>query len=252
MLAAERHEKIVRVVLERGSARVAELSRLCGVTEETIRRDLDRLEASGRLRRSHGGAVGVQTPPETPYFEREMLSVEEKRNIARLALEFIEPGERIILDASTTAWHMASMMPDITLTVLTNSINVAKELSVKEKMEVICTGGVLSPLSLSFVGPLAERSLERYYVNKAFLSCKGLHPEKGVSESNEDQARVKSKMIEQADEVFLLADSSKIGVQAFTRVASWEAIRKVVTDAEAPADFVAQLSGLGIEVIQIE
>ncbi|MDF2714942.1 MAG: DeoR family transcriptional regulator [Paenibacillus sp.] len=217
MLVAERYEKIVQLVGERGSIRVSELSELCDVTEETIRRDLDRLEQAGRLRRSHGGAVSVkEQQPEIPYFEREVTHAEEKRRIAQEAVKLISPMERILLDASTTAWYMAANLPDIPLTVLTNSIKVATELAGKDKIEVISTGGILASRSLSYVGPLAERSLEAYHVDKVFLSCKGVHLERGISESNELQARLKQKMIGMADRVILLADSSKFGVQAFT------------------------------------
>ncbi len=140
MLVAERYDKIVSLVNERGSIRVSELSELCGVTEETIRRDLDRLEQQGKLRRSHGGAVSVkETQAETPYFEREVMHQEEKKRIAKAAVARIEPHDRIALDASSTAWYMASILPDVPLTVLTNSIKVALELSSKEKIEVIST-----------------------------------------------------------------------------------------------------------------
>jgi DeoR family L-fucose operon activator len=245
MLVAERYEKIVQLVNDRGSIRVTELSELCEVTEETIRRDLDRLESAGRLRRSHGGAVSVKDLPpaqsEVPYAEREILNSEEKLRIAEEAVRRIEPKDRILLDASTTAWYMARSLPDIPLTVLTNSIKVATELAAKEKIDVISTGGLLAQRSLSFVGPLAERTLDGYYVDKLFFSCKGVHPERGVSESNELQARVKQKMIDRADQVILLADSSKFGIQAFTHVAGWDQIDAIVTDRKLPSEIRGRL-----------
>ncbi|WP_248924249.1 DeoR/GlpR family DNA-binding transcription regulator [Paenibacillus hamazuiensis] len=247
MLAAERYEKIVQLVNERGSIRVTELSELCRVAEETIRRDLDRLEAAGRLRRSHGGAVSIKEQPpvqaEVPYAKREIQNSEEKRRIAEEAIVRIEPNDRILLDASTTAWYMARSLPDIPLTVLTNSIKVAMELAAKEKIDVISIGGLLAQRSLSFVGPLAERVLDDYYVDKLFFSCKGVHPERGVSESSELQARVKQKMIERADRTILLADSSKFGVQAFTHVAEWDQIDAVVTDRNLSSDMRGRLEG---------
>lgn len=245
MLVAERYEKIVQLVNERGSIRVTELSELCGVTEETIRRDLDRLEAAGRLRRSHGGAVSVKDLPATqleiPYAEREIQNAEEKLRIAEEAVSRICAEDRILLDASTTAWYMARSLPDIPLTVLTNSIRVATELAAKEKIDVISTGGLLAQRSLSFVGPLAERTLDGYYVDKLFFSCKGVHPERGVSESSELQARVKQKMIDRADQVILLADSSKFGVQAFTHVADWSKIDAIVTDRRLSSDIRSRM-----------
>ncbi|SDX14816.1 DeoR/GlpR family DNA-binding transcription regulator [Paenibacillus sp. CF384] len=246
MLVAERYERIVGLVNERGSIRVTELSELCQVTEETIRRDLDRLEQAGRLRRSHGGAVSVkdlpQQQPEIPYAEREITHAEEKKRIAQEAVQLIRPKDRILLDASSTAWYMASYLPDFPLTVLTNSIKVATELSSKERIEVISTGGLLAQRSLSFVGPLAERSLDLYHVDKVFLSCKGVHLDRGISESNELQARIKQKMIGMADEVVLLADASKFGVQAFTHVADMSDINRIITDQRLPQETRLQLA----------
>jgi DeoR family L-fucose operon activator len=252
MLVAERYDKIVQLVNERGSIRVTALSELCQVTEETIRRDLDRLEQAGRLRRSHGGAVSVKDQqPEVPYFEREVTQAEEKKRIAEEAVKLIKPKDRILLDASTTAWYMAASMPDIPLTVLTNSIKVAMELSGKEKIEVISTGGILASRSLSYVGPLAERSLDAYHVDKAFFSCKGVHLERGISESNELQARIKHKMLGMADQVILLADSSKFGVQAFTHVAELGDVHAIITDRRLPEDLLAQLQDKRIPVTTV-
>jgi DeoR/GlpR family transcriptional regulator of sugar metabolism len=253
MLVAERYEKIVQLVNENGSMRVTELSELCGVTEETIRRDLDRLEAAGRLRRSHGGAVSIKDlallrGAETPHAEREVAHAEEKRRIAEEAVGRIRPGERILLDASTTAWYMARRLPDMHLTVLTNSIHVATALAVKEKIQVISTGGLLAQRSLSYVGPLAERSLEAYHVDKLFFSCKGVHVERGISESNELQARVKQTMLGIADEAILLADSSKFGVQAFTQVATLSDVDGIITDAKLDPDILRALREKGIAV----
>lgn len=252
MLVAERYEKIVQLVNERGSMRVSELSELFQVTEETIRRDLDRLEQAGRLRRSHGGAVSVkEQQPEIPYFEREITHVAEKKRIAQEAIKLIEPQDRILLDASTTAWYMALNIPDISLTVLTNSIKVATELSSKEKIEVIATGGLLAQRSLSFVGPLAERSLDAYHVDKAFLSCKGVHLYRGISESNEMQARIKQKMIGMADQVVLLADSSKFGIQAFTRVAELNQVDIIITDRNIPQEMLNGLREIPLSVTTV-
>ncbi len=254
MLVAERYEKIVSLVNERGSIRVSELSELCQVTEETIRRDLDRLEQSGRLRRSHGGAVSVKDMPqhpEIPYALREITHADEKKRIALEAIKRIQPKDRILLDASSTAWYMASDLPDIPLTVLTNSIKVATELSNKEKIEVISTGGILAQRSLSFVGPLAERSLDAYHVDKVLLLCKGVHLDRGISESNELQARIKERMIGMADEVVLLADSSKFGVQAFTHVADLAEVDVIITDRRISKETVDVLEDRGITVVTV-
>jgi DeoR/GlpR family transcriptional regulator of sugar metabolism len=143
---------------------------------------------------------------------------------------------------------MAARLPDIPLTVLTNSIKVATELSQKEKIEVIVIGGKLASNSLSFVGPLAERSLETYFVDKLFLSGKGVHLERGISESNELQARLKQQMIGIAERVFLLADSSKFGVTSFTHVTDLSRVDTVVTDRRISRETVDRLTELGIMV----
>lgn len=248
MLVAERHQKILELVNRNGSIRVTELSKICDVTEETIRRDLSILEKQGKLMRSHGGAVSVEGQRETPFFEREIMNVEEKKAIAKRAIEFISPGEKIILDASTTAWYMAGMIPDIPLTVITNSIRVVQKLSNKEHIEVISTGGVLTSRSMSFIGPMAEKHLDLYHANKVFISCKGVDT-KNISESNVHQAAVKQKMIDNSDEVYLLADYSKIGEKSLTVLASLDRVDYLITDKKVNKQFIEEIQGKDIRPI---
>jgi DeoR family transcriptional regulator, fructose operon transcriptional repressor len=232
VLVAERQRKIVELVNEKLSIRVTELSKIFSVTEETIRRDLEKLEKENLLMRSHGGAVSLEKDQsETSYLEREITNASEKKAIAVEAISLIEPGDQIVLDASTTAWYMAKELPDMPLTVLTNSIKVAIELSRKEQIKVISTGGTLLSQSLSYVGPLAERSLSMYHVNKAFLSCKGVHLEKGLSDFNELQALLKKQMMEIADETVLMVDSSKFGTRSFSQISPLSSIDTVITDS---------------------
>ncbi len=250
MLVGERQRMIVDLVNERKSVRVSELSKIFSVTEETIRRDLEKLEKEKKLTRSHGGAISIQTPNsvEIPYTVREATNVLEKRHIALEAVKHVKTGNKIILDASTTAWYMAKTLPDIPLTVLTNSIKVAMELSQKSKITVISTGGILLSKSLSYAGPLAESSLDDYYVDKAFISCKGLHLDRGISESDEQQSRIKQKMMKIADTVFLLMDYSKFGVQSFSRMGGLDQIDKIITDARVDRQFVRQLEEKGLDI----
>ncbi|MGE6718040.1 DeoR/GlpR family DNA-binding transcription regulator [Peribacillus frigoritolerans] len=233
MLVAQRHQKIVELVNERSSIRVTELSEIFSVTEETIRRDLEKLEKETKLKRSHGGAVSLQEDDSEIHFsERVITNVNEKKVIAYEAAKRIVEGDRIILDASTTAWYMSKALPNIPLTVITNSTKVVMELSKKEKIEVISTGGRLLSKSLSFVGPIAEKSLTMYHVNKTFLSCKGFHLEEGLSDSNEGQALLKKKMIERSDAVILMVDSSKFGKKAFSLIVPPSEVDEVITDKE--------------------
>ncbi|WP_375088569.1 DeoR/GlpR family DNA-binding transcription regulator [Peribacillus sp. RS7] len=233
MLVAQRHQKIVELVNERSSIRVTELSEIFSVTEETIRRDLEKLEKETKLIRSHGGAVSLQEDDSEIHFsERVITNVNEKKVIAYEAAKRVVEGDRIILDASTTAWYMSKALPNIPLTVITNSTKVIMELSKKEKIEVISTGGRLLSKSLSFVGPIAEKSLTMYHVNKTFLSCKGIHLEEGLSDSNEGQALLKKKMIERSDSVILMVDSSKFGKKAFSLIVPPSEVDEIITDVE--------------------
>lgn len=233
MLVVERQREIINRLGKDGSARVTELAKLFNVTEETIRRDLDRLEAEGKLVRSHGGAVCVQenSNPEIPYPLREISHVEEKISIARKAVERVIEGDTILLDASTSAWQMAQLLPDIRLTVVTNAIKVALALAEHTRTHIIVTGGALLPSSLSFVGPVAESFLSEYRVDKLFLSCKGVDFQRGLSESNELQAIMKKRMIGIADVRYLLVDHSKFQVNALTVFGNLENIDEVITDA---------------------
>lgn len=253
MLVAERQRKIVELVNQKTSIRVFELSRVFSVTEETIRRDLEKLEREAKIRRSHGGAVCINTgSSEIPYSEREITNVEEKKDIATQAAKQVGFGDRIILDASSSAWYMAKLLPDIPLTVLTNSIKVAVELSNKKKITVISTGGLVLPRSLSYVGPLSERSLDDYHVNKAFISCAGFHHKHGISDSNESQARVKKKMIEISDFVVAMIDHSKFGVRDFTQVASLDQIDQTITDLQADPTYIEKLKKSDVNVTQVK
>ncbi|SDK01465.1 DeoR/GlpR family DNA-binding transcription regulator [Sediminibacillus albus] len=253
MLVAERQQKIVELVNERKSIRVSELSRIFSVTEETIRKDLERLETEEKLSRSHGGAVSLPSDEslDLSFSEREITNVREKKEIAREAVKHVVVGDKIMLDASTTAWYMAKALPDIAITVLTNSIKVAMELSGRKEVTVISTGGTLMSKSLSYVGPLAEASLDTYHVNKAFISCKGLHLEKGISESDEQQARIKKKMMDNADTVFIMIDHSKFGVRAFSRLNGLEDIDHIITDSKVDPSSVQQLADKSLKLIKV-
>ncbi|TRZ38090.1 DeoR/GlpR transcriptional regulator [Niallia circulans] len=252
MLVAERRRKIVELVNERLSIRVSELSDIFSVTEETIRRDLEKLEQDQLLSRSHGGAVSIEKEAtDVPFMVREITNSDEKKEIAAEAVKWIEPGEQIVLDGSTTAWYMAQELPDMPLTVITNSIKVALELSKKEQIKVISTGGMLLANSLSYVGPLSERSLDSYYVNKLFLSCKGVHLS-GLSDSNEWQAILKKKMMDIASQVILLADSSKFGVKTFAHISELTRIHHVISDSNIPAEFQKELQEKAIPVTSVK
>ena len=255
MLVAERRAQIAKQVEAKGSVRVAELSAYFGVTEETIRRDLEELERQQILKRTYGGAVKWSgTGYELPYAKRRAKNAKEKAKIAQAAVKLLSEGDTISLDASTTVLAMCQLMRHIgRLTVLTNSIQAMIELAGRpggrSGIHVIGTGGSVRETALSFVGPLAERAIADHHVDKAFISCKGLHPEVGITDSNELEVELKKRMAESARRLIVLADHTKFGYIAFARIASLQAIDTIITDDGVdPAD-VRLIEEAGVKVI---
>ena len=246
MLAIERLREIERKIRRDGSARVAELARDMAVTEETIRRDLEKLELERKIVRSHGGAVasgnGVQ---EIPHREREQRQADEKAAIAREAVQRVHEGDTLFIDASSTALELARLIPDMPLTVLTNAIKVAVEFARAPRIRVICTGGALAPQSLSFYGPAAEKTMEEFHVGKLFLSCKGIDLRRGLSDANEVLAQFKRLAIARSSWRCLLADHTKFGVNGFAVFAQLSDFNEVITNKAAGPEVLERLKQSG-------
>lgn len=231
MLVAERREKIKELVKRQRIVKVNEMASLFQVTEETIRRDLENLEKEGYLKRSHGGAIFVdKDKKEQPFLERKVTNVKEKQYIANIAVGHIEENDTIILDASSTAWYMSKILPDIPMKVLTNSLKVTTELADKVNIEVILIGGTLLKESLSFIGHNALEMLEKYNATKAFISFKGVDLESGLTESNEQQALLKRKMLNISQKRYILVDQSKFNKKAFIKVEDFKAADAIISD----------------------
>lgn len=249
MLARERQQEILDLLQRDGSARVSVLARVLNVTEETVRRDLERLGKEGKLVRTHGGALPNETDRrELPFGVRETVNLAEKRAIASHAARYVSKGDVIALDASSTARELARVLPDIALTVVTNSIVVATDLTERDRIRVVSTGGILEPSTLSFVGALAEDALRRFNFRKAFLSCQGVDPKRGFTVTADDQAGVKRRMVELARDVYVLADSSKFEVGGVEYFASLDEVKMIVTDAGASDEILAPLRNAGVEI----
>jgi DeoR/GlpR family transcriptional regulator of sugar metabolism len=249
MLVVERHREIIQLINKDGSARVTELARMFQVTEETIRRDLDQLEGEGRLQRSHGGAVCIRPDDrDIPIAEREVRQVAEKSAIAREAVKCVVEGDTIFIDGSTTALQFARALPDMELTVLTNAIKVALELSSRSRIRIISTGGLLAVPTMSFVGPTAEKIVDEYHVNKLFISCKGLSLNYGLSESNEMQAGLKRRLLANSDIRCLLADASKFNARGLSLFGKLSDISELITNKKADPAFIAELRQQGLKV----
>ncbi|MEW6045329.1 MAG: DeoR/GlpR family DNA-binding transcription regulator [Bacillota bacterium] len=254
VLAPERREIIRRLLQQDGAVRVSELASALGVSEETVRRDLEALERAGVAQRTYGGAVSTQpASPELPFARRQAERQEQKQKIARTALQLVCPGDNIGMDASTTVLQMALAWPEgLQATVLTNSMPTAMELAKHPAVTVVCPGGIVRQAAWSFVGPLAEQTIAAYHLNKVFMSCRGLSVEHGPTESNELEVQVKRRLAQVADQVIILADSSKLDASGFVSIVPISAVHTVITDAEANPSSLDRLSKLGIQVIVAE
>ena len=253
MLAENRRRKITELLDESGSVIVGDLSTLFKVTEETIRRDLEQLGQDGYLTRTHGGAVkNALDQQEVAFYIRNMRNHQEKQQIGKKALDYIEDGEVIALDASTTALQVAHFLKESVkenIVVITHALKVVMLLADNANITVISTGGVLDRRTMSFIGPLAENALASYNIKKAFVSCKGLTIEEGITESTDVQARFKEHLIKGAKELFMLADHEKFGKAALATVAPVTVIHKIITDNGSTEEELNRFRSVGIEVV---
>lgn len=249
MLALDRHRWLLDELNERGSLRTSEVAERVGVAEETIRRDFEKLEAEGMLRRTHGGAVRLETDRrEFPAGERALQHATEKQAIARTAARRLRAGQTVYFDASTTVLELVRAMPDMPLTVVTNSIENALALSEKREVSCVLLGGTMHPSSLSCTGWAAEKSLEIYHLDAAFLSCRGIDADRGFSDANEVQARLKHSVVERAGQVFLLADTSKCGVTSSYFFAAAPDIDVWIAESPPPPQVAAPLISQGLRI----
>lgn len=250
MLAIERQRRILDLLHAAGSLRTTETAEALGVTDETVRKDFELLEKRGELIRIHGGASRPEKiRGDLPFTERQAVQREAKQAIARLAASRIQANETIFLDASSTVLTLTEFLPDLPLTIITNALNVLTALSDRPNLDLMSTGGLFDSKSRSFIGLTAEKSLQRYNIHRAFLSGSGLHPERGVSESNARQAAFKERVISYSEDVVFMADHTKLGRKASFFFAETNALSCLVTDKEADPAFITELQGKGVEVL---
>jgi DeoR/GlpR family transcriptional regulator of sugar metabolism len=253
MLPIARKNKIKELIIEKKSITVAELTSLFKVTEETIRRDLKQLEDEGVLNRTYGGAYvsdGVQSDVDVSI--REHIHVEGKKKIAARCLPFIKSGDSIFLDASKTSLVIASMLKDYKLTVVTNSIKVITTLMDNPNIRLIMIGGTLSNSSLSNLGKTAEDNLRKYFFDSAFISCRSVSMQHGITDSNEQQAAIRQIASDHANHVFLVADYTKFDKTSFVSICGFEKVETVVVDNTLSKEWHAFLQEKDVKVIECE
>src|SRR5262245_10027493 len=247
MLAAQRHKLIVEEVRREGAVRVSELTDLLGVSEMTIRRDLDALAATGLLEKVHGGATlrGALSADEPGFEAKSHRQLREKEAIARAAAKLIEPGLSIGLTAGTTTWRLAhhpAHVPD--LTVVTNSMQVANVLhaGARPDLTVVLTGGVRTP-SDALVGPIAVTSIRSLHLDVLFLGVHGITVEPGLTTPNLLEAETNRALVAASERIVVVADHTKWGIRGLSRIAGLEEIDVLVSDPGLDADARAAIGG---------
>ncbi len=251
MFNIERKNAIATWILERGRVNVSALAEALGVTKETIRRDLNELEAEGLAQRTHGGAVLAKghedKAGEMRYGIRQRFNVPGKKAIGRAAADQVRPGDTIFMDASSTCMYMGEALKGKEgVTVITNSAYLVSQLGEEEGLTVISTGGQLRRESLTLVGSLAEKSCRAYRANKAFISPRGFRPGAGAVNGNEQETAMQRCMIERAEQLILLCDHTKFTRLGHLTVAAPAEIAALITDAALPEGWAEAMEGIRV------
>lgn len=253
LLAEQRRRKILDLLEQKGQVTVRDLVERFAVSAVTARGDLDALASNGSAVRSHGGAVRrLEASQDYPLRLKETLHRGEKIKIGRAAADLVRPNEVIILDSGTTTAEVARQIKTRKiqpLTIITNALNIASELMDAPGISVIMVGGLMRPISCSFVGPQAEAMLKEFHADRLFLAVDGFDLAIGASTPDVLEAQLNGLMMHVSREVNIVADSSKLGRRSVSRIGPLERIHRLVTDGHAPQEFVEALRKKGVEVL---
>ena len=250
-----RAQKILLELLRVEKVSVATLAKRLKVSDATIRRDLTEMERRGLLLRSHGGAVTIQPLLYEPfrhvssYHEQDRRQSAEKRRIALVASKLVSAGEIIAIGAGTTATQVArAVCLHRGITIVTNAVNVAMELSHRDDLRVFVTGGELSGEWFALTGPSAIQTASEIFVDKVFIGVNGLHADRGLTTNYPDQAAIHRVMLSQARQKIVVADHRKIGAVGTALIWPTEEIDILITDKGASDEDVAPFIAKGVDV----
>lgn len=252
-IPAERHNHILQALQDQGFVTVSGLSEVLDVSDVTVRRDLSFLEGQNLLQRTHGGATTRSLiVRDRPVAEKAEQHADEKRKIGAAAAALIEDHDRVLLASGTTvrqvAVHLGRLRDRVGLSVVTNAMNVALELTGVPGIEVHMLGGVVRHTSTSVAGPIAEMVLRQFSCRKLFLGVDGFDLQYGLTTSNALEAHLNTRMIEASEQVVVVADASKFGLRSFGRMCGTEQVHQVITSDAIPAGMVSQMEESGITV----
>jgi DeoR family transcriptional regulator, aga operon transcriptional repressor len=254
MARAERLTALLEELIAQGRIDVDESAARHGVSAATIRRDLDYLADQQLLSRTHGGAVPNSVSYDLPLRYKAASHGDAKRRIARRAVEMLWPGCTLALNGGTTTIEIARAIPGIRalnngVTVVTNAINIATELTVRPFIKIMVSGGVVRPQSYELVGPMATETLSRLSPDLCFLGANGVDALAGVTSDDEAEAAVNRVMVQQAKRTLVVADSTKLGAIGFCRICRLTEVAGVLTDDGADPAAVHNLAEAGVEVL---
>lgn len=250
MLIEERRQHILGIAQSEGRVRVRDLSAALGISQITIRKDLDYLQSKGLLQRSHGGALPAQPGAlfDPSLQEKEKSHHGEKERIAAAAVELVKEGQCVMLDSGTTTTAVAHALKKFSrLTVITNAVNIAADLTGTD-FEVILTGGILRKNSFSLVGPLAEDMLAEMHADILFLGVDGFDMDIGLTTPNLLESRVNRAMVHGATRTVAVCDSTKFDRRSLSRIVPTTSIQQVITDHGLSKEVMEHLQSLNIEV----
>lgn len=251
LFAHERRNRILEILQKKQRATVKELSQAVGVSEATLRTDLNVLEKEGHLIRTHGGAmIDESIPSEKSFVERERKNKDEKVFIGRKALEFIEDDQCILLDASSTALELARVLKQTSmrLTVVTNGISAAMELKDNPSITVILLGGTLRINSVAVEGILGSQILNQINIDTMFASASGFTIKEGLTDFNVYEVELKRIMVQSANKLVALLDHTKIGKSSIARFADTSDIDIMITDKKTPPEEIEKIERQNIKV----
>jgi DeoR family transcriptional regulator of aga operon len=251
MLIGERRQHILSLIHRDGRVLVSELSESLSISPITIRKDLDYLDNQGQVQRTHGGALSPQgsTMMDPSLNEKAHHQVKEKQRIAAAAIKLVKNGQCILLDSGTTVTAIARALREFSnLTIITNAVNIAAELS-DTGFEIILTGGTLRKNSFSLVGPMAEDMLTQIRADILFLAVDGFDTKIGITTPNILESRVNRAMVNASRKVVAVCDSTKFSRSSMALIVPPTAVQTVITDDQISDASADALRSAGIEVI---
>jgi DeoR family transcriptional regulator, fructose operon transcriptional repressor len=248
MQAEERQHRIVEFLQRTDFASLEEIARQVGASISTVRRDLTVIEASGAIRRTHGGARVIPRSDELTFSARDTHQLAEKEAIGKACAELIKPNQSVIIDVGTTTYHVARHLESKSPQIITNSLPVANLFASANRLEVIVSGGAIYPRLGVLVGPFAVEAFSKIHADVAVMSAGGLTLD-GITNSHGLLIDIQRAMIQAAQKVIFCLDHTKLGRQSVLPLCGLDVIDTVVTDTGAPDDVVNALRDRGLEVL---